>query len=42
MILNLTLEDFEIKDLWTCDSKWNLLIEAREVEKFEEKSFVKK
>jgi hypothetical protein len=38
MELKLTLEDFEIQDLWTNNTKWNLLIEARETHDVEEKN----
>lgn len=32
MELEITLEDFEIRDLWTNNTKWNLLIEAKEID----------
>ena len=32
MELKLTLEDFEIQDLWTNNTKWKLLIEAKELD----------
>ena len=35
MELNLTLEDFEIQDLWTNNIKWKLLIEAKETQDIE-------